>query len=123
MSADGHVASLFPDTYAFFDTEDLVCVIYFMDGRHTQITLTNSILCAASHIAVLVYGEKKAAILREVLTSEPDEVRYPIHAIWPILHKVTWLVDHSAAKFLLPSCRSNKMARRSSRSIEPYERL
>ncbi len=111
MSADGHVASLFPDTYAFFDTEDPVCVIYFMDSRHTRITLTNPVLRAASHIAVLVHGEKKATILREVLTREPDEVRYPIHAVWPILDKVTWLVDRNAAKFLLPRCRSNKTVR------------
>jgi len=123
MGADGHVASLFPDTYAFFDTNDLVCVIYSMDSRYTRITLTNPVLCAASHIAVLVHGEKKAATLREVLTSEPDEVRYPIHAIWPILDRVTWLVDRNAAKFLLPQHRLDKVVRRNSRSTEPYERL
>jgi len=27
-------------------------------------------------------------------------VRYPIHTLWPILNKVTWLVDSKAAKFL-----------------------
>lgn len=101
MYADAHIASLFPDTYAFFDTEDLVRVIYFMDGRHTRITVTNRVLRAASHTAVLVTGEEKAAILREVLTNEPDEVRYPIHAIWPIFDRVTWLVDRNAAKLLL----------------------
>ena len=101
MYADAHIASLFPDTYAFFDTEDLVRVIYFMDGRHTRITVTNRVLRAAFHTAVLVTGEEKAAILREVLTNEPDEVRYPIHAIWPIFDKVTWLVDRNAAKLLL----------------------
>jgi len=49
---------------------------------------------------VLVSGEEKAGILREVLTSEPDEVRYPIHALWPILDKITWLTDAKAAKLL-----------------------
>lgn len=111
MSADGHIASLFPDTYAFFELENLVCVIYFMDSRQTRITLTHPILCAASHIAVLVSGERKAATLREVLTAEPDEVQYPIHAIWPILDKVTWVVDRSAAKFLLPRHLPNKLGR------------
>jgi len=47
---------------------------------------------------VLVSGEEKAGILKEVLTSEPDEVRYPIHTLWPILDKITWLVDSAAAK-------------------------
>jgi 6-phosphogluconolactonase len=123
MGADGHVASLFPDTYAFFDTKALVRVIYFMDGRYTRITVTNSVLRAASHITVLVCGEEKAAVLREVLTGERDEVRYPLHAIWPILDKVTWLVDHNAAKFLLQRRRPNKSVRRSLQPLEPYERL
>jgi len=35
--------------------------------------------------------------LKEVLTSDPDDVRYPIHVLWPILDKVTWLVDSDAA--------------------------
>jgi len=107
MGKDGHIASLFPDTYAFFDTENLVRVIYFMDGRHTRITLTNPVLCAAFHIAVLVFGEERAAILKEVLTDKPDKMRYPIHAIWPVLDKVTWLVDRSAARFLR-SCRLSR---------------
>ena len=123
MGADGHIASLFPDTYAFFDTEDLVRVIYFMDNRHTRITLTNPVLCAASHIAVLVSGEGKAAILREVLTAETDEVRYPIHTIWPILDKVTWLVDRNATKFLQPRQLLNKVVSGSLQFKEPYERL
>jgi 6-phosphogluconolactonase len=102
MEADAHIGSLFPDTYAFFDRRDLVRVIYFMDGRHTRITLTNPVLCAASRIAVMVSGEQNAAILGEVLTSERDELQYPIHAIWPVLDKVTWLVDRNASKFLRP---------------------
>jgi len=48
----------------------------------------------------LVSGEEKAAILKEVLTSEPDEVRYPIHVLWPVIDKVTWLIDREAAKLL-----------------------
>lgn len=93
MYEDGHIASLFPDTYTFFDTKDLVRVIYFMDGRHTRITLTNPVLCAAFHIVVLVCGEVKSAILRQVMTGKPDEVRYPIHAVWPVLDRITWLVE------------------------------
>jgi len=62
--------------------------------------LTHPVLSAASHLAVLVSGEEKANILKEVLTSQPDEVRYPIHILWPILNKVTWLIDSQAAKLL-----------------------
>jgi len=101
MGADGHIASLFPDTSAFFDTNRCVRVIYFMDDRYTRITLTNPVLCAASHVVVLVCGADKAAVLADMLTTEPDQVHYPLHTVWPILDRVTWLLDSSAARFLV----------------------
>jgi 6-phosphogluconolactonase len=107
MEADGHVASLFPDTYAFFEPKKLVWVTHFMDKRRTRITMTHPLLCAASHIAVLVSGREKAVLLRELFASELNIVRYPIHALWPILDRVTWLVDRDAARFLSePTCRN-----------------
>jgi len=100
MGADGHTGSLFPNSFAPFDKENLACVVYVLDEKLNRITLTHPVLCAASRLAVLVSGQEKAHILKEVLTSEPDEVRFPIHTLWPALNKVTWLVDSEAAKFL-----------------------
>ena len=100
MGSDGHTGSLFPNSYAAFDTEDLACVVYVLDEKLNRITLTHPVLRAASHLLVLVCGQEKAEILKTVLTSEPDEVRYPIHALWPVLDRVTWLVDSTAAKSL-----------------------
>jgi len=100
MGSDGHTGSLFPNSYAAFDTEDLACVVYVLDEKLNRITLTHPVLCAAFHLAVLVSGGEKAHILKDVLTHEPDEVKYPIHVLWPILDKVTWLVDSDAAKLL-----------------------
>lgn len=97
MGADGHTASLLPNCFAPFDTDDLACVVYVMDGRLNRITLTHPVLRAARHLAVLVSGAEKAETLRKVLTGEPDEVRYPIHVLWPVLDKVVWLVDRDAA--------------------------
>jgi len=100
MGSDGHTGSLFPNSYAAFDTEDLACVVYVLDEKLNRITLTHPVLRAASHLLVLVCGQEKAEILKTVLTSEPDEVRYPIHALWPVLDRVTWLVDSTAARSL-----------------------
>ena len=100
MGADGHAGSLFPNSYATFDTENLACVVYVLGEKLNRITLTHPVLRAASHLAILVSGPEKAGILKKVLTREPDEVRYPIHALWPVLDKVTWLVDKEAAKTL-----------------------
>ena len=74
--------------------------MYVMDEKLNRITLTHPVLRAASHLAILVSGPEKAGILKKVLISEPDEVQYPIHALWPILDRVTWLVDKEAAKSL-----------------------
>jgi len=100
MGPDGHTASLFPNSYAAFDAEHLACVVYVLDEKLNRITLTHRVLRAASHLVVLVCGKEKESILKKVLTSEPDEVRYPIHVLWPVLDKVTWLVDSAAAKSL-----------------------
>ncbi len=98
MGVEGHTGSLFPNSYACFDTNDLACVVYVLDEKLNRITLTHPVLCAASHLAVLVSGREKARILKEVLTSAQDEVRYPIHALWPVLDRITWLIDSQAAK-------------------------
>jgi 6-phosphogluconolactonase len=100
MGVEGHTGSLFSDSYAPFDMEHLVSVVYALDEKLNRVTLTHPVLCAAAHLAVLVSGKEKADILKDVLTSEPDEVHYPIHVLWPVLNKVTWLVDKEAAKSL-----------------------
>jgi len=100
MGADGHIGSLFPNSYALFDTEDLVSVVYLTDGNYSRITLTHPVLCAAAHLIILVSGKEKARIVREVLLSEPDPVKYPVHTLWPILNKVTWIIDDEAGRYL-----------------------
>jgi len=100
MGSDGHTGSLFPNSYAAFDTEDLACVVYVLDEKLNRITLTHPVLRAACHLVVLVCGHEKSDILKTVLKGEPDEVRYPIHALWPVLDRVTWLIDSAAAKAL-----------------------
>jgi 6-phosphogluconolactonase len=98
MGADGHTASLFPNSYATLETHHLACVVYVMDNTTmNRVTLTHPVLLAARHLVVLVSGREKAQTLREVLTSVPDKVRYPIHVLWPVLGNMTWLVDRDAA--------------------------
>lgn len=100
MGPDGHIGSLLPNSYAVFDTEDLVTVVYQMCRGFNRITLTHPVMCAAQQIIVMVSGEEKAEIVQKVLLGGPDEVKYPVHTLWPILHKVTWLIDQQASKYL-----------------------
>ncbi len=100
MGIEGHTGSLFPNSYATFDTEDLACVVYVLDEKLNRITLTYPVLRAAAHVVVQISGGEKADILKKVMTGEIDEVKYPIHVLWPVLDKVTWLVDKEAAQLL-----------------------
>ncbi|MFA5293696.1 MAG: 6-phosphogluconolactonase [Phycisphaerae bacterium] len=100
MGPDGHIGSLLPNSYALFDTEDLVTVVYQMCQGHNRITLTHPVMCAAQQLIVMVSGAEKAEIVRDVLLGGPDEVKYPVHTLWPILDKVVWLIDRQAAKYL-----------------------
>lgn len=103
MGDDGHIGSLFPNSYAHFDTDDIVTAVYLMSGDFNRITLTHPVICAAKRLFVLVSGERKAGILKEVLEGEPDEVKYPVHSLWPILDKVNWIIDSKAGELLTNS--------------------
>lgn len=97
MGSDGHIGSILPNTYALFETDDLVSAVYRMNGDYNRITLTLPVMKKARRILILVSGENKAQIMSDVFRTEPDPVRYPVHALWPVLHKVRWLIDRSAA--------------------------
>jgi len=100
MGGDGHIGSLLPNSYALFDTEDLVTVVYQMCEGHNRITLTHPVMCASKQLIIMISGQEKAEIVRDVFVNEPDEVKYPVHTLWPILDKVVWLIDRQAAKYL-----------------------
>ena len=97
MGSDGHIGSILPNTYALFDTDDLVSAVYRMNGDYNRITLTVPVMKEARRILILVSGENKAQIMGDVFRTEPDPVHYPVHALWPVLYKVRWLVDRPAA--------------------------
>ncbi len=105
MGSDGHTASLFPNSNACFDTNDIACVVYLLDQQLpdemvNRITLTHPVLCDARLLAIIVSGEEKAPILKEVLETDPEDIRYPIHLLWPAIDRSIWLVDSPAAKLL-----------------------
>jgi 6-phosphogluconolactonase len=104
LGSDGHIGSLFPNSVSAFDTAHLATVVYVMDDKLNRITLTYPVMRAARHLMVLVSGLSKANIVKEVFEcKEPDQVKYPVHSLWPILDKITWIMDDHAGKLLKKS--------------------
>lgn len=97
MGADGHTASLFPDTQALRETS-WVAVGAAPGPPITRLTLTLATLAEARAVIFLVAGEDKAPALLRALRALP--VPPPAGLVRPREGTVTWLVDRGAAREL-----------------------
>lgn len=108
LGSDGHTASLFPDSPALQVND--AWATWTPPGTLPppvdRITLTYPVFNAARQVAFLVFGEKKAPALREVLEQQPTRERCPAAGIRPVDGTVTWLVDEAAARLLTRGARS-----------------
>jgi len=101
LNVDGHIASLFPHTELLSAGENRwVASTYVPRLNSWRITLTPRTLNQARAVAFLVFGEKKAEILQQVLEGPDDPQRYPAQLIKPRSGRTTWLLDREAASFL-----------------------
>ena len=100
---DGHTASLFPHSDALHVTDRWIAV---NDGPTVtpppRLTMTYPLLNAARGVAILVTGQKKAAILhtidQRVQSSGPDIESLPICGIQPHNGLLTWYLDALATQ-------------------------
>jgi 6-phosphogluconolactonase len=100
MGDDGHTASLFPGTQVLHEQDRLVQAYYLEPQSMYRITLTAPCINAAKNVVFLVFGEKKANALYEVLEGERNFEKYPSQLIKPESGKTIWLVDEAAASRL-----------------------
>jgi 6-phosphogluconolactonase len=101
LGADGHTASLFPDTAAVHERDRLVLANWVAKLNAWRLTLTLPALNNAARVMFLVSGAEKANILRAVLESNVAE-QYPAQLIRPSDGTLLWLVDRDAAASLEP---------------------
>jgi 6-phosphogluconolactonase len=102
LGDDGHTASLFPHA-ASLVVEDRWVVASppgTLPPPVDRITLTYPVLNAAREVIFLVSGEKKAAVLQEVLESHPSPEARPAAGVRPSAGTMEWLVDEPAAQRL-----------------------
>jgi len=100
MGADGHTASLFPESPALDEDQRLVVL---NDGDRVmpprpRMTMTYPLLNRACWIALLVTGASKRPALERVLTTPRDFHALPITGIVPAPgSRLLWCLDQAAA--------------------------
>jgi 6-phosphogluconolactonase len=97
MGADGHVASLFPDSAALLESHRIVTSTWVEPLRARRFTLTLPVINSAACVLFLVTGAGKAPVLRDVLQGGGGAARYPAQLVRPDRGTVVWLVDRDAA--------------------------
>src|ERR671910_118143 len=99
LGADGHTASLFPETPALEIHDRWVVANPVPRLNTTRITLTVPVINAARAVIFLVAGEDKAEALKETLEGDADPRVYPAKLVQPP-GGPKWMVDQSAASLL-----------------------
>ena len=100
MGADGHTASLFPDSPALEETQLWVCPNRPTGKGWERITLTFPVLNAAKQILFLVAGAEKASTLARVLEGPYQPRNLPAQRIKPLNGRLLWYLDRAAAERL-----------------------
>ncbi len=99
MGADGHTASLFPNTPALRQEPRLVAPTVAPKPPRRRVTLTLRAINAARKVLFLVAGGEKARTLARVLEDggEASEGSLPASLVRPPKGRLLWMVDRSAA--------------------------
>jgi len=100
LGADGHTASLFPESEALKEQSRLVCANWVKPLDSFRITFTYPVLNAAAEVMFVVAGEAKAEALGHVLRGDPTGKTYPAQAVHPVSGRLLWMVDEAAASRL-----------------------
>lgn len=103
MGADGHTASLFPNSDVINEKERLVVASWIEKSKSFRITLTPPVLNNAASVIFLVSGAEKAEALREALEGDYQPERFPVQLIRPTTGNALWLADLEAVQLLKKS--------------------
>jgi len=96
MGADGHIASLFPDSSALDERRKRFTISHAAAEPKERITMTPPVIEAARNVLVVVSGAPKAPAVARVFADEGDVRRTPAR----LVREATWFLDESAAREL-----------------------
>ncbi len=92
MGADGHTASLFPDTPVLDERDRFAAAVWVESLQAWRVTLTLPVINRARRVLVLVTGREKGPTLDAVWHGPTDVTRYPIQAVKPVDGQLVWFV-------------------------------
>ncbi len=97
VGADGHTASLFPDSDALKETKQLVVAQHVPAHPANRLTLTLPVINNARTIIAMASGrDKHPAVVRALSLLAPHNL--PIQQIMPHTGRLVWVVDEAAAR-------------------------
>ncbi|MFV1984901.1 MAG: 6-phosphogluconolactonase [Thiohalomonadales bacterium] len=96
MGADGHTASLFPDSELVFVNDYLVGFCFHQESNTTRISFTFPLINAAKNVFIITIGKEKFPVLNNINKLEQQNIiKYPIQHVKP-KGKLTWFSDLAA---------------------------
>ena len=94
MGEDGHTASLFPGSAAVAEEHKLVVANRVESLNANRLTFTFPLINRARNIFVLVTGERKAGIVKQVFSGTGN---FPVQKLRSADGQLTWWMDRAAA--------------------------
>jgi 6-phosphogluconolactonase len=89
VGEDGHIASLFPQSDALFETSRRVVPVLAPKLPHARLTVTPLLIAQVEHIVVMALGAAKAAVFKQSQVELQDIADLPAR----LVSSATWLLD------------------------------
>jgi len=97
MGADGHTASLFPNSDALSERDRFTRFVVAHNVKPSKrVTMTYPLINGSRFIAVLVTGASKAEALQRVADASESKLDVPIKGIEPVSGELRWYLDAEA---------------------------
>lgn len=101
LGNDGHTLSIFPENIELWDSPQNCVVSQDPKSKTKRISITGKVVNNAQHIAFLVTGANKAAIVKEILENRKENMdKYPAARVYPKFGNLYWFLDKEAASLL-----------------------
>jgi 6-phosphogluconolactonase len=98
VGADGHVASLFPGHRALSDAGPVLAIEDAPKPPLRRLSLALPVIASAARVAIVAFGEEKAAAIREAVEDAASAL--PVARVARAARRCTFVLDRGAGGLL-----------------------